>query len=57
MDVASAFGFFGIIIYLGTLAIGIYCLILFIMLARRGIKALDIYIDKHNHRRDFENRL
>jgi hypothetical protein len=34
------------IIYLILLGIGVYCLILFIKLARRGIKALDIYIEE-----------
>ncbi|WDH84079.1 hypothetical protein [Paenibacillus urinalis] len=55
MQTASAFGFFGLFIYLGTLAIGIYCLILFIKLARRGIKALDIYLNKHNDRGDYRD--
>ncbi|GAK38947.1 hypothetical protein TCA2_0673 [Paenibacillus sp. TCA20] len=55
MHTASAFGFFGLFIYLGTLAIGIYCLILFIKLARRGIKALDIYLNKHNDRGDYRD--
>lgn len=56
MQTASAFGFFGLLIYLGTLALGIYCLILFIKLARRGIKALDIYLNKHNDRGDYGDR-
>jgi hypothetical protein len=55
MDAESAgayFTFFPILIMLFNLALagtGIYCLILFIRLAHRGIKALDIYIeDKTN---------
>lgn len=35
------------LIYIVLLALTIYCLVLFIKLARRGIKALDIYIDKN----------
>lgn len=57
MQVASAFGFFGLFIYLGTFALGIYCLILFIKLARRGIKALDIYLNKHNDHGDYGDRM
>lgn len=53
MDIANP-GFVGgfMIIYmifmLGLCGISIYCFILFIKLARRGIKALDIYIDKND---------
>lgn len=31
------------------MALSIYCLVLFIKLARRGITALDIYISKNMH--------
>ncbi|WP_438446072.1 hypothetical protein [Gorillibacterium sp. sgz5001074] len=38
-----------IVFYLSMLGIGIYCIVLFIRLAHRGIKALDLYIaDKSN---------
>lgn len=36
------------ILYLFFFGISVYCLILFIKLAHRGIKALDIYIEKNN---------
>lgn len=37
-----------VLVYLGMLGVGVYCMILFIQLATRGIKALDIYISKEN---------
>lgn len=38
------------ILYLGLIGLGVYCLILFIQLAQRGIRALDIYIkEKEEH--------
>lgn len=37
-----------IIFNLALTGILVYCLILFIKLAHRGIKALDIYIEKNN---------
>ena len=40
------FGFVYIIIILGLGGLGIYVSIMFIKLANRGIKALDIYIDE-----------
>lgn len=46
------FGVFGAIIYLGLLGLSIYCLILFIKLAHRGIQALDLYIDEKKIKRD-----
>ncbi len=45
--------FFTILIYLFYLVLaglGIYCLILFIKLAHRGIKAFDIYINDKTNR-------
>lgn len=36
-----------IILYLAMFGLGIYSMVLFIKLARRGIKALDIYIDRN----------
>jgi hypothetical protein len=35
-----------LVIYLALLGIGIYGFVLFVKLATRGIKALDIYIDE-----------
>ncbi|MFZ5351323.1 MAG: hypothetical protein ACOZCL_01225 [Bacillota bacterium] len=40
-------GLIFMILYLGLLGLGIYCTVLFIKLALRGIRALDIYIDKN----------
>lgn len=37
-----------ILFYLLSLGVSIYCLVLFIKLAHRGIKALDIYIEKND---------
>ena len=49
MATAGVIGIVGIIIYfiflLGILGLWIYGFILFVKLAKRGIKALDIYID------------
>ncbi|GAA3411451.1 hypothetical protein ACFFNY_20100 [Paenibacillus hodogayensis] len=42
----SFFSSFGVLIYLVLIGLSIYCLILFIRLAHRGIKALDIYINE-----------
>ncbi len=36
------------VIYLVLIGLGIYGFVLFIKLAHRGIKALDIYIDKNS---------
>jgi uncharacterized BrkB/YihY/UPF0761 family membrane protein len=38
-----------ILLYLFFLGLIIYCLALFIKLAHRGIKALDIYIEKNRN--------
>jgi len=38
--------FFYIVIILGLLGVGIYGFVLFVKLAKGGIKALDIYIDE-----------
>lgn len=37
---------FAFIIWAGLIGISIYTFVLFVMLARRGIKALDIYISE-----------
>ncbi|MFD2699671.1 hypothetical protein ACFSVM_04260 [Paenibacillus shunpengii] len=47
MALYSAFSLFGILIYLVSIVVAIYLIVLFVKLARRGIQALDIYIDKH----------
>ncbi|CAG7595001.1 hypothetical protein PAESOLCIP111_00021 [Paenibacillus solanacearum] len=39
-------------VYIGLAGLGVYCLILFIQLARRAIRALDIYISEKTDRRD-----
>jgi len=39
-----------IVFYFLIAVLGVYCLILFIKLAHRGIKALDIYIAEKNRR-------
>ena len=46
MTLLSIVSFVNIIIMLGLFGIGIYCMVLFIKLANRGIKALDIYINE-----------
>lgn len=45
----NMFGTFSVLIGLGIWVISIYCLVLFIMLAHKGLKALDIYIDKNRN--------
>ncbi len=45
-----AFPLFLLILYLILIGLGIFCLILFIKLALRGIKALDIYIDEKSNK-------
>lgn len=42
----AALGMFGILIYLILIGISIYSFVLFVKLATRGIKALDIYINE-----------
>lgn len=42
----SVFGLIPSILFLVVWGVGIYCIILFIKLARRGIKALDIYLEE-----------
>jgi hypothetical protein len=39
-----------ILFYIGLAGLSIYCLILFIKLAHRGIKALDIYINEKSNK-------
>ena len=44
--VGAGFGIILVLIYLVIFGVSIYSLVLFIKLARRGIKALDIFIDE-----------
>ncbi len=46
--IAGAFMVVYFLLMFVMLGISIYCFVLFIKLARRGITALDIYIDKNN---------
>lgn len=46
----NIFAIINAIIVFGSLSMGFYCLILFIKLAKRGIKALDIYIMEKNNK-------
>lgn len=41
-----------LLLVVGMLGFSIYCLVLFVKLAQRGIRALDIYINK-NENKDF----
>jgi len=41
--------FINLIIILGSVGIGIYGFVLFVKLANRGIKALDIYINENTN--------
>lgn len=47
MSYAAGMSIFILLLYLCILGVSIYGFILFVKLAHRGIKALDIYIDKH----------
>ncbi|WP_234121373.1 hypothetical protein [Clostridium hydrogenum] len=49
MSTMVVFSFINIIIILALLGIGIYGFVLFIKLAKRGIKALDIYIEEKSN--------
>ncbi|AFH66137.2 hypothetical protein ACVNS2_36245 [Paenibacillus caseinilyticus] len=42
----SVMSIFAIIIYLGMLGLFVYAFVLFVKLARRGITALDLYIEE-----------
>ncbi len=46
MAIVSVLSFINLIIILGLFGIGIYGFILFVKLANRGIRALDIYINE-----------
>lgn len=47
---AQIFGVFPSLIFLLRIGGGIYCAVLFIKFARRGIKALDIYLEEKSKR-------
>jgi len=44
------FSLFNLLLMLGMIGISIYGFVLFVKLAHRGIKALDIYIDEKTNR-------
>lgn len=46
--IGGVFGIIYILAIIGLIGLSIYTMILFIKVARRGIKALDIYINKNN---------
>lgn len=46
MAIVSILSFINLIIILGLFGIGVYGFILFVKLANRGIRALDIYINE-----------
>lgn len=48
--IGGVFGMIYILAIIGLIGLSIYTMILFINVARRGIKALDIYIDKNNNK-------
>lgn len=51
---AAGLGIFLVIIYLVIFGFSIYCIVLYIKLANRGIKALDIYLSR-NGRPNYPN--
>jgi flagellar biogenesis protein FliO len=46
MAIVSVLSFINLIIILGLFGMGIYGFVLFVKLANRGIRALDIYINE-----------
>jgi len=48
VGVVGMFGFLYFLLLMGMLVLSIVAMVLFIKLANRGIKALDIYIDEKN---------
>jgi len=48
VGVVGMFGFLYFLLLMGMLVLSIVVMVLFIKLANRGIKALDIYIDEKN---------
>lgn len=51
MGMVGALAFINLIIVLALVGVGIYGFVLFVKLANRGIKALDIYINEKNNTR------
>lgn len=51
VSIISIWAFINVLIVLGLGIVGVYALILLIKFLRRGIKALDIYIDMHSNKR------
>jgi len=49
MAMLRIISFINIIIILGLLGVGIYGFVLFVKLANRGIRALDIYINEKSN--------
>ena len=47
MAFGTFFAIFNLVIIVGALVIGVYSFILFVKLAKRGIVALDIYIENN----------
>jgi hypothetical protein len=50
MGIVSAVSFIYVILMLGLIGFGIYAFVLFVKLAHRGIKALDIYISEKTNK-------
>ena len=43
---SAVFSILFMLIYVGALGLGIYCVVLFIKFTKRAIKALDIYLEE-----------
>ena len=46
----AIFTFINMIVFAGFMFIGIYCFVLFVKLANKGIEALDIYINEKKNK-------
>lgn len=55
MGVFTFVSFINLIIILGLIVMGVYGFILFVKLANRGMKALDIYIDEKTNNNNKTN--
>jgi hypothetical protein len=55
LAVMSGLGVFMLLLYLAVIVAGIYGFVLFVKLAHRGIKALDIYIKEKSNPNDPHN--
>lgn len=49
MAITGVFFVFYVLLMLGLFGLSIYCMILFIKVTKRGIEALDIYIDNNRN--------